>query len=71
MARQIHDGGVEYEDGTPATTSQMAHDVSVFLAWASEPEHDDRKRMGLKVVTGFALMALATGYYKRFRWSIL
>ena len=27
--------------------------------------------MGLKVVTGFALMALATGYYKRFRWSIL
>ena len=29
-------------DGTPATSSQMAHDVAVFLAWASEPEHDDR-----------------------------
>lgn len=36
--KQLEDGGVEYEDGTPATASQMAADVSVFLAWAAEPE---------------------------------
>lgn len=24
MARQLQDGQIEYEDGTPATTSQMA-----------------------------------------------
>lgn len=34
---------VEYPDGTPSTVSQMAKDVVTFLAWASEPEHDERK----------------------------
>ena len=32
------EGQVEYEDGTPATVSQMAKDVTAFLAWAAEPE---------------------------------
>jgi len=71
MAQQIYDDGVEYEDGTPATASQMAHDVTVFLAWAAEPEHDDRKRMGFKWVVGLGLMFAITGWYKRFRWSAL
>lgn len=48
MARVLYDGLVEYEDGTPATTSQMAKDVVTFLSWASEPEHDLRKKMGLQ-----------------------
>lgn len=50
MARVLYDGLVEYEDGTPATTSQMAKDVVTFLSWASEPEHDQRKKMGLQSV---------------------
>jgi ubiquinol-cytochrome c reductase cytochrome c1 subunit len=48
MARVLYDGLVEYEDGTPATTSQMAKDVVTFLAWSSEPELDDRKKMGMQ-----------------------
>ena len=47
MGRVLFDDLVEYEDGTPATTSQMAKDVSTFLNWASEPEHDDRKKNGV------------------------
>lgn len=31
MARVLFDGLVEYDDGTPATTSQMAKDVVQFL----------------------------------------
>ena len=31
MPRQLHDGMLKYEDGTPASTPQMAHDVSCFL----------------------------------------
>ena len=34
--------------GIPATTSQMAKDVVTFLSWASEPEHDVRKKMGMQ-----------------------
>lgn len=50
MARVLYDGLVEYEDGTAATTSQMAKDVSTFLNWSSEPEHDERKRMGAQAL---------------------
>jgi ubiquinol-cytochrome c reductase cytochrome c1 subunit len=44
MQRVLYDGLVEYADGTPATTSQMAKDVVTFLSWAAEPELDERKR---------------------------
>jgi len=40
MPQPLMDGSIEYEDGTEATMSQMAKDVSVFLAWAAEPELD-------------------------------
>lgn len=45
MARVLYDGLVEYDDGTPATTSQMAKDVTAFLSWTAEPELDARKKM--------------------------
>jgi hypothetical protein len=38
MPKQLIDGAVDYPDGTPATESQMAKDVAVFLAWAAEPD---------------------------------
>jgi ubiquinol-cytochrome c reductase cytochrome c1 subunit len=69
MPKQLIDGAIEYPDGTPATASQMAKDVTVFLTWASEPEHDDRKRLGLKWMLALGAMAAITGYYKRFRWN--
>lgn len=45
MARVLYDGLIEYEDGTPATTSQMAKDVVEFLNWSAEPEMDQRKKV--------------------------
>jgi len=48
MAKQLVDGQVDYEDGTPATESQMAKDVAAFLAWVAEPEHDERKKSGFQ-----------------------
>ncbi|CDS12507.1 Putative Ubiquinol-cytochrome c reductaseFT cytochrome c1 subunit [Lichtheimia ramosa] len=69
MARVLFDEVVEYEDGTPATTSQLAKDVSTFLAWAAEPEHDERKKMGMKatiILSGLTLLSL---WLKRFKWS--
>merc|ERR1712023_551827 len=71
MPQPLQDGQVEYEDGTPATISQMAKDVAVFLTWAAEPAQDDRKLMGVKWLTALGAVSLGTAYYKRFRWGVL
>jgi ubiquinol-cytochrome c reductase cytochrome c1 subunit len=70
MPKQLVDGQVEYEDGTPGTETQMAKDVATFLAWAGEPEHDDRKKSGVQFMMAMVFALVVTGYYKRFRWSI-
>ena len=65
MPKQLVDGAVEYPDGTPATESQMAKDVATFLAWAAEPEHDDRKKLGLKWMVAVSATVACVLYYKR------
>ena len=71
MPAPLMDEQVEYPDGTPATVSQMAKDVAVFLAWVAEPEHDERKKGGFRWITALGLAALVAGYTKRFRWANL
>jgi ubiquinol-cytochrome c reductase cytochrome c1 subunit len=71
MPQQLMDGMLDYDDGTPSTASQMAKDVSVFLAWSSEPTQDERKLMGMKWTACLMVGAVLTGYYKRFRWGPL
>nr|XP_003229107.2 PREDICTED: cytochrome c1, heme protein, mitochondrial [Anolis carolinensis] len=71
MAPPIYNEILEFEDGTPATMSQIAKDVCTFLRWAAEPEHDHRKRMGLKVLLIGALLVPLTYYLKRHKWSVL
>ena len=60
---------LEYDDDTPATGTQMAKDVTTFLAWAAEPEADDRKLMGAKFMFALSLVAVQAVYYKRWMWS--
>jgi ubiquinol-cytochrome c reductase cytochrome c1 subunit len=71
MPRVIFDGLVEYDDGTPATTSQMAKDVTNFLSWAAEPEHDERKKIGIKAVILFSALTALSLYVKRFKWNVI
>lgn len=56
MPPPLSEGAVKYADGTPATVEQMAHDVSVFLAWASEPNLDSRHRIGIGVMLFLAVL---------------
>ncbi|RHZ59529.1 hypothetical protein Glove_363g12 [Diversispora epigaea] len=71
MARVLFDDLIEYEDGTPATSSQMAKDVATFLSWAAEPEHDDRKKMGVKAIFILSILTGLSLWLKRFRWTTL
>jgi ubiquinol-cytochrome c reductase cytochrome c1 subunit len=69
MARVLYNELVEYEDGTPASASQMAKDVVEFLNWSAEPEMDQRKKMGWKVLAiGSVLFALSV-WVKRYKWA--
>ncbi|KAF2196760.1 hypothetical protein GQ43DRAFT_444831 [Delitschia confertaspora ATCC 74209] len=69
MARVLYDDLVEYEDGTKATTSQMAKDVTEFLNWAAEPEADDRKKMGWKVLAITSVLYALSVWVKRYKWT--
>jgi ubiquinol-cytochrome c reductase cytochrome c1 subunit len=71
MAQQLYDGMVDYSDGTPATASQMAKDVTTFMAWAAEPAQDDRKLMGLRAVLLLSILAATAWYGKRVKWAPL
>lgn len=69
MAQPISDDQVSYEDGTEATQEQMAKDVVNFLQWAAEPEMEQRKQMGIKVLLFLAIFSLFMYVAKRKIWS--
>ncbi|XP_074565714.1 cytochrome c1-2, heme protein, mitochondrial-like isoform X1 [Curcuma longa] len=71
MPKMLIDGAVEYEDGTPATESQMGKDVVTFLSWAAEPEMEERKLMGFKWIFVLSLALLQAAYYRRLKWSVV
>ena len=60
---------VTYADGTSATVSQMARDVSEFLVWAAEPKLEERKGTGLKVILFLIVLTGLTFALKRKIWS--
>jgi ubiquinol-cytochrome c reductase cytochrome c1 subunit len=65
------DGQVTYADGTKATVPQMARDVVTFLAWAAEPNLDERHRMGFKVILFLVIAAGVFYAAKRKVWAAL
>ncbi len=69
MPAPLIEGAVAYEDGSPTTVSQYAHDVAQFLAWASEPEMEVRKQTGIKALLFLAVFAGLMYAVKRKIWS--
>ncbi len=71
MAPPLFEDAVEYGDGTPATAEQMATDVSTFLAWAAEPEMEERKSMGIGVMLFLLVFTGVLYAVKRKVWADL
>ena len=69
MAAPLSEGAVEYKDGTKATVAQMATDVTAFLAWAAEPNLEERKKMGFKVMLFLVAFLIILVAMKRRTWA--
>jgi ubiquinol-cytochrome c reductase cytochrome c1 subunit len=69
MAPPVSEGGVEYEDGTAATAEQISKDVTALLAWAAEPEMEERKRLGVKVILFLLVLTGMLYAVKRKVWA--
>jgi ubiquinol-cytochrome c reductase cytochrome c1 subunit len=69
MPPPLSDGAVTYADGTEASVHQMAHDVTTFLTWTAEPELDERKEMGAKVILFLIALTGLAYAVKRKVWA--
>ncbi|MDE0779474.1 MAG: cytochrome c1 [Alphaproteobacteria bacterium] len=71
MPAPLAEDGVEYTDGTKASVDQMAWDVVNFMQWAAEPEMEQRKKTGFKVVLFLIILSAVLYAAKRKMWSNL
>ena len=69
MAAPLSDGIVTYEDGTPETVDQYAHDVAAFMMWAAEPSLVERKALGFKVMIFLSIFAIMLYLSKKAVWA--
>lgn len=69
MPPQLYEGMVDYADGTEASPEQMAADITAFLNWAAEPELEERKSLGIKVMLFLLVLTAMLYALKRKIWS--
>lgn len=68
MPPPLSDGVVEYTDGTEPTLDQEARDITAFLAWAAEPELEERKAMGIRVLLFLGVLFFMAVAVKKAVW---
>ncbi|MGE0423134.1 MAG: cytochrome c1 [Reyranellaceae bacterium] len=74
MAKPLNDGQLEYneqakKDGIKNDLPQLAKDVVHFLAWASEPKMEERKKTGVKAILFMVILAGLFYAVKRKVWA--
>jgi ubiquinol-cytochrome c reductase cytochrome c1 subunit len=65
MPKPLSDGQVTYDDGSPQTVDQYAHDVASFLMWAAEPHMEERKHTGFMVMVFLLIFTVLIYLVKR------
>lgn len=71
MPPPLTSGLVEYDDGKESTVQNMAYDLVNFLQWASEPEMEQRKRIGWKVISFIIIATILLIITKHRIWKHL
>ena len=69
MPKVLSEGLVDYADGTKATESQMAMDVTTFLSWSAEPELEERHKTGVKVLIYLIILSILVYFSMKKIWS--
>ncbi len=69
MPNVLNPGQVEFADGTEASVANMARDVTAFLAWAAEPELEQRRAMGVRIIIFLIILGGLTYAVKRKVWA--
>jgi ubiquinol-cytochrome c reductase cytochrome c1 subunit len=68
MPPPLKDGQVQYADGVTASAAQEASDVAAFLTWASDPNLDTSKEIGLRAVLFLIFLSFIAIATKRKIW---
>lgn len=69
MAAPLMDDLVTYSDNTPSTVDQMSRDVVNFMQWAAEPEMEQRKKTGFRVMIYMAIFTVLFYFAKVAVWA--
>ncbi len=69
MAKPLLEGLVTYADGTNATETQMAKDVTTFLTWAAEPHLEARHKTGVRVIIFLIILTILVYLSMKRLWS--
>lgn len=67
----VSEGQVTFDDGTKATIDQMAYDIVNFLQWAAEPEMQERKSLGLRVLVFVGILIVLSWFANKAIWKEL
>jgi ubiquinol-cytochrome c reductase cytochrome c1 subunit len=69
MPPPLQPNQVTFDDGTPASLPQEAHDIATFLTWTAEPELEARKRIGLEAILFLIVLTAMLYAVKRKVWA--
>jgi ubiquinol-cytochrome c reductase cytochrome c1 subunit len=68
MAQPLDEGYVDYDDGTENNLPQLSEDITTFLVWSAEPELEERKKLGIKVILFFIVLGSIVFIVKNRLW---
>ena len=66
--KDLCDYSLQFYDETQKKCQQLSKDITNFLVWAAEPELEERKRIGIKVLLFFIIAGALVYTVKNRLW---